>query len=266
LPAEEFPIIPQATQKPLEKISNSKLKDVLASVVSMTAVSDSRPEITGVLLAIDRAGMRVAATDSFRLAEKKLTRLEKDVAGEVKYIIPQRTIQEVIKILGEHSQSETKIIFENNQIFLETDHVWVVSRLIDGNYPDYQQIIPQQTNFLFKLDKDELIANIRLAGVFSSRVNEVKLIFNQKNKKLLIISADPDLGANQAEIPFEIEKKEGTKDKLEINFNHRFLLEGLTNIAGKKVIFGLNGETAPGVLKSATDNSYLYLLMPIKTN
>lgn len=263
LPADEFPIIPKLSQKVFHTISNEDLKNALSSVVTMTSLSDSRPEITGILFWADKTGIKIVATDSFRLAEKKLTKGE-GLAGdeELKYIIPQRTIYELIKILSENLKEKTKITFENNQVLFETGGVQVVSRLIDGSYPDYQQIIPQQTTHLLKADKDELLSAVRLASIFSSKINEVKLTFDLKKKKLFIAGADPDLGTNQSEINIELEKP--LNKILEISFNHRYLLDGLNNLSGKKISIGLNSEAAPGILKSVADASYLYLIMPIK--
>lgn len=268
LPADEFPIIPKLTQKVFQEVENNKLKEALMSVVSMASVSDSRPEITGILFVADNLNTKFVATDSFRLAEKKMGGSGEKTGEEIKKIIPQRTISELIKILAEDPNGKTKITIENNQIFFETGNVQLVSRLIDGNYPDYQQIIPQQTKFLFKLEKEDLVSSLKLASVFSSKINEVKLNFNPKSQKLTINSEDPDLGTNESEIDIELEKMEDDLQikNLEIGFNYRFLLDGLSNLSGKKIIFGLNNSSSPGIVKSANDNSYLYLLMPIKAS
>ena len=269
LPAEEFPIIPKFSQKFSYKIPSETLKEALSSVVSVAAISDSRPEITGVFLMFENSKVLVAATDSFRLAEKTilLENKKESTKQEIKTILPQKTAQELTKILSENTGKEVSIGFENNQIFLKIGDFQIVSRLIDGVYPDYQQIIPRESAFSLALDKEELISSIRLASVFSSKINETKFKFDLKRKKLTVSSADPEVGTNESEIALEVEKPETPSDKiLEISFNHRFLLDGLNNLKGKKAIFSLNSETTPGVLRSASDSSYLYLLMPINAN
>ena len=269
LPAEEFPIIPKFSQKFSYKIPSETLKEALSSVVSVAAISDSRPEITGVFLMFENSKVLVAATDSFRLAEKTilLENKKESTKQEIKIILPQKTAQELTKILSENTGKEVSIGFENNQIFLKIGDFQIVSRLIDGVYPDYQQIIPRESAFSLALDKEELISSIRLASVFSSKINETKFKFDLKRKKLTVSSADPEVGTNESEIALEVEKPETPSDKiLEISFNHRFLLDGLNNLKGKKAIFSLNSETTPGVLRSASDSSYLYLLMPINAN
>ncbi len=269
LPAEEFPIIPKFSQKFSYKIPSETLKEALSSVVSVAAISDSRPEITGVFLMFENSKVLVAATDSFRLAEKTilLENKKESTKQEIKTILPQKTAQELTKILSENTGKEVSIGFENNQIFLKIGDFQIVSRLIDGVYPDYQQIIPRESAFSLALDKEELISSIRLASVFSSKINETKFKFDLKRKKLTVSSADPEVGTNESEIALEVEKPEAPGDKiLEISFNHRFLLDGLNNLKGKKAIFSLNSETTPGVLRSASDSSYLYLLMPINAN
>ncbi len=261
LTAEEFPIIPKTTQKNFSIIENKTLKDALLSVVGITSLSDSRPEITGILFNSDKSGIKFVATDSFRLAEKRIIRPEG--TEDISQIIPQRTIQELIKILSDDPNNKIKITFENNQVFFETGEIQLVSRLIDGSYPDYQQIIPGETEFIFKLDKDQLINSVRLASVFGSKINEVKLSFNLKKKKLVILAADPDLGTNESELEIEIEKA-NKKEAFEIGFNYRYLLEGLSNLTGKKALLGFSNETSPGIIRSSVDSSYLYLIMPIK--
>lgn len=261
LTAEEFPIIPRATQKNFLILDNIKLKEAMASIAGMTSISDSRPEITGVLFSGDKSGIRLVATDSFRLAEKTIIKTEG--TANISQIIPQRTVQELIKILGDNPGDKIKITFENNQVFFETGDIQLVSRLIDGSYPDYKQIIPGDTEIIVKLDKDQLISSVRLASVFGSKINEVKLSFNLKKKKLVILAADPDLGTNESELEIDVEKA-NKKEALEVSFNYRYLLDGLSNLVGKKVVFGFNGETSPGIMRSSVDGSYLYLIMPIK--
>jgi DNA polymerase-3 subunit beta len=137
--------------------------------------------------------------------------------------------------------------------------VQLISRLIDGQYPDYQQIIPKDFSTQILLEKEQLVNVIKIAGLFSTRVNDVKFFF-QKNR-LDILSADPDLGENKSQIDAEIKGKEITA-----SFNYRYLLEGLSNIAAKRVFMGLNSDAAPAVIRSQDEDGFTCLIMPIKNN
>jgi len=256
LPADEFPIIPKIKNDPILEINNSSLKEGLARVAGSVAISESRPEISGVLFKIDKEGLKLAATDSFRLAEKT-ERMDK-IKSEYSMILPQRTAQELIRILGE-KEGMTKIILGSNQILFETDEIQIISRLIDGQYPDYQQIIPKNFSTQLWLNREEFLNAVRIAGFFSSKVNNIK--FSIGTGKIEILSQDPDLGENKTQIQAEVKGK-----GLKIEFNYRYLLDGLNNIPAKQIFLGFSSESSPAVLKSAEADDYLYVVMPIKIN
>jgi len=179
LEAKEFPIIPKIKDKPLIRIKGGVLKANLSQVVEMTSLSDSRPEISGVLMNFEKNTIKLAATDSFRLAEKIISHNQKESINQA-MIIPQKTIQELIRILGEKEAAndnqgqEVEIILGNNQVLFNLGDVQIISRLIEGQYPDYQQIIPKNFTTHATLIRTELINNIRVASLFSGKVNNVQ--------------------------------------------------------------------------------------------
>jgi len=144
----------------------------------------------------------------------------------------------------------------------ETKHaqIQVVSRLIEGEYPNYQEIIPKKFTTQLILDRAEFLNQIKTASLFSGKINEVKIKVNPKEKKVLIFSQSPDIGNYQSSISGKIEG-----DPIEISFNHRFLLEGISGIKSSELIFEMNGDSNPGLLKPVGDDTYLYVVMPIKT-
>lgn len=259
LAADDFPIIPKIKNPPLIEIRSNLLKEGLAQVVGSAALSESRPEIAGILLKFNKEGLKLVATDSFRLAEKVILDISKKSQNEGVLILPQRTAQELIRILSE-KEGMIKVTVGNNQILFEVDETQLISRLVDGQYPDYQQIIPKSFGTQIIVDREELLNTVRIASLFSSKVNSIKFII--QNNKLEILSQDPDLGENKSQIPIETKGKAN----LEINFNYRYLLDGLVNIADKKIFLGFNSEATPAILKPEGRNDYLYIVMPIKTN
>lgn len=258
LSADEFPIIPKIKENPLIKINGGILKDGLAQVVGMTSFSESRPEISGVCLKFEKDLIKLAATDSFRLAEKKLETKFDPVQNISQIIVPQRSIQELVRILSE-KDSEVEIILSNNQILFDLGYSQIISRLIEGQYPDYQQIIPQEFQTQIVVNRSDLINNIRIASLFSGKVNNIQLSIFPKNSSIDISAKDIDLGENKSQLEAKITGKD-----LDVVFNYRYLLDGLNNIFSDKVIIGLNSSSSPVAIKPVGDDSYNYIVMPIK--
>ncbi|KKS68041.1 MAG: polymerase III subunit beta protein [Parcubacteria group bacterium GW2011_GWC2_42_6] len=258
LPADDFPIIPNIKDELIAEFDGVALKNGLDKVAAMAAVSELRPEITGVLFKFNKGNLKLAATDSFRLAEYILAGFDKKNQADESFIVPQRTVQELIKILGER-QGQLKLILGGNQILLAGDDWQLVSRLVEGQYPDYQQIIPNNYALQVTVDKNELVNTVRLAGIFSSKINDVQFVF--RDSKLEVISQDSDLGENKSVLSIEAKGKD-----LTVSFNYRYFLDGLQNIEDKKIFIGLGSESAPAVLKGTGNEKYLYVIMPIKGN
>ena len=258
LPADDFPIIPKIKEPASIEIKNSVFKDGLSQVVGAASLSESRPEIAGILLKPEKNNLKLVATDSFRLAEKIIFDADKKAEFVQPLIIPQRTVQELIRILAE-KEGDLKICLGSNQVLFDVDETQLISRLIDGQYPDYQQIIPTSFAIQAIVDKEELLNAIRIAGLFSSKINDVK--FSLQSGKLEILSQDRDLGENKTDLPAETKGK-----NIQVVFNYRYLLEGLGNITTKQVFLGLNSESSPAIIKPVGDDTYLYLIMPIKAS
>ncbi|MBU2036596.1 DNA polymerase III subunit beta, partial [Patescibacteria group bacterium] len=258
LSADDFPIIPEIKDQTLIKLKDNELKDALIKVVGAASLSESRPEITGVLFKFNKQELRLAATDSFRLAEKVISDPKRKSEEIKSLIVPQRTIQEVIRVLGEKN-SETKICLGEGQILFDSGETQVISRLIDGQYPDYQQIIPKEFPSQAIMEKADLLSVIRAAAVFSNKTNSIK--FFLKEGELEVLAQDTDLGENKSQIKAQTKGK-----KIEVDFNYRYLLDGLANIDTKQVFLGMISDSNPAILKPVGDELYIYLVMPIKAN
>jgi len=255
--SKEFPIIPKVRGGSILKIEALKLKQAFSQVVNFTSLSDIRPEISGVLMDFNSKGIKFVATDSFRLGEKALS-----IKNETKtsVIIPLRTIQELIRILSEQDKDElVEILIEQNQILFKTPDIQLISRLIEGTYPNYEQLISKQFETNLILDRDEFLNTVKIASLFSSKINDLRLKVVPKKSLVEIFAQDTEIGENTSELKGEIKGKE-----VEIIFNHKYLLDGLNNIDSNKVILGLNGETNPGILKPVGDPGFVYVIMPIK--
>jgi len=262
---EEFPIIPKITDDQFYlEINNSILKNSLISIIDSVGVN-ARPEFNGILFDYQSTLLKLAATDSFRLSEKTIfnTQFESNFNKNFKIIIPAKTIFECIKELQNNENGKTIIYVDSSQILFKTENTEIISRLISGEFPQYQQIIPSGAETEILLGKNELINALKLAGIFTDRLNEIKFNFQKDLKNIEIFSHSQSLGENKYLIPAKI--KSSAKNAIpETIFNWRFFLDGIKNIESENVFIGLNSPNKPALIKSPEDVSWFYVLMPIK--
>jgi len=256
---KEFPIIPTIEKKRGGiEIDTPGLRDSLARVVIAGEATDLRPEIAGVLFVGERSSLKLAATDSFRLAESKILgkqiRLKNRESFEV--TVPIKTAHELARSLTE---DETVTMYtENNQALFETESVSLTTRLIEGAFPDYSSIVPKDIDTKVVAKREELINALKLASSFASRSNDVNI--KVKDKKIIeVYSSDSAVGENSYLIPAKIEGP-----AVESIFNWKYLLDGTRAIVGKEIMLGLSGSDKPALIKSPGDDTYFYILMPIK--
>ncbi|MFH1180839.1 MAG: DNA polymerase III subunit beta [bacterium] len=277
LDPNEFPAIPVLSDGESLELPAGLLCEGLSRVAGIAAPSTTRPEISGVYFIFQKGMVKMVATDSFRLGEKTIiNKKDGEVGKDRSFILPQKAAREVINIFGQR-EGDVKIYFSPNQVMFEasmaeTKHpqVQLVSRLIEGEFPDYQEIIPQTYTSRVAVLKKELLNQVKAAGLFSGRTNEIKLKINPKTKgegEVEIMSQSQDLGEYRGLIRSEVKGK-----GLEISFNHRFLLEGLSSQSSdqakdgknEEIIFELTGEDGPAILKTDQEPGFVYVLMPIK--
>ncbi len=262
---EDFPIIPEFNNVDYLEVDNEKLCQSISQVVDIPINSQSRPEISGVYFNFFKNNIKVVSTDSFRLAEKIIT-LEKPVKKEQSFILPQRSVREILNIL-DGKRGVIKIFFSNNQVLFELPMeeikhplIQIISRLIDGEYPNYQDIIPNKFKTSVILKKDEFFNQIKTASLFSDKNNEVKILVNKEKGEVEILSKNPNIGENKSTILAKIDG-----DSISMSFNYKFLIDGLSNIKSSEVVFDISKEEGACVLKPVGDFSYIYVVMPIKS-
>lgn len=263
--SEDFPLIPKVNnEQNVIFLDSPFFCQALNQITDFVSPSIARPEISGVLFLFQKDILKLTATDSFRLGEKTLF-LEKPLGFESSFILPQKTAKEIVNIFG-NREGRLKISFNLNQVLFELPMVEIshpqihfFSRLIDGEYPKYQEIIPKKYETQIIVDRNEFLNHIKIASFFSSRINEVKLKINPKKTGFDILSQNPETGNYHSFLPAKIKGKD-----TEVSFNHRFLIEGISHIKSSEIIFELNGESGPAVLKPVGDESFIYVVMPIK--
>ena len=262
---EEFPIIPQLKDGQIVKVDNFSFCQALSQIINIPSSSTARPEISGIYFIFESNLIKMVATDSFRLAEKKIF-INTNLSKKHSLILPQSAAKEVVSVFSE-KQGDLKICFSPNQILFEymmseTDHpqIQFISKLISGEYPNYEEIIPKKYKTEVEVQRKELLNQIKSASLFSGKVNEVKLKISPKNNKIEVLSQSPDLGEYKS---FFIGDVKG--EELIVSFNHRFLIDGIAEIKKDKLTFKLTDEDGPAALKPLGDEDYLYIIMPIKS-
>lgn len=258
---DDFPIIPKIkNNNSYIEIQNSVLKDIFTSVVN-SITKDSKPEFNGILCDYQNSIIKFISTDTFRLSEKTILNnyFKSNIDNTFKVIIPSKTINEVIKETQLNEDGKMNIFFDQTQIAFKSENTEIISRLINGEFPEYQQIIPKSYEIEIILNKNELINAIKLVGIFTDRLNEIKLITKENIKNVEIFSHNNIFGANKYLIPAKIKG-----EPIEVIFNWKFLLDGIKNINSENIFLGLNNSNKPAIIKSSEDTSYFYILMPIK--
>lgn len=251
---EEFPILPKVKKTSSFRVESYLLKQGIEKVLPAVSASEFKPELAGVFFNFAPRTLRLAATDTFRLAEKTISLDGKD--GEsFSFILPQRVALELARVLQD--KEEIKIGTGENQALFEAEGIKIISRLIEGNFPEYGGIIPKQFENTSHIKREEYIQAVRSASIFSSKIQEVVLKF--KEKILEIASANAEVGQHHMTIPVASGGKE-----ISISFNYRYLLDGLSALDEEELFMGVNSENTPSLLRNKEDGSFLYVLMPIR--
>lgn len=258
LAAEEFPLIPAVEQHEQLSCSAVSLREALPKVLFAAAHDETRPEISGIYLAASGKRLTMVATDSYRLAECT-AQLNHAAAKDVHAIVPARTMQELLRMLGQED-AEVKLALTPNQILITYDDGELVSRLIDGQYPEYQQVIPERHETRVVVPTADLRQAVRAASLFSRPgINDLQLSVDAEKKELSLQTSNTQIGENRQTIVAAVEGEKNT-----IVFNGHYLLDGLNALEGDEVALEMTNSASPGVLRSIGDDHYLYIIMPIK--
>ena len=253
--AKDFPIIPKIKSKPLAIIPVKLLRNSLMTVLDSVAVSETRPELAGVFMDFNNDRIVFAATDSFRLTEKSVD--FKNVQKQ-SFIIPRNTVVELIRIA---SELEGDLVFNtsDNQVSFSNDDFEMVSRVVDGNYPDYKKVIPERCISRVLIKKDELDKTIRVAGLFSTNISDIKI--NCSEGKMAVLAKNADKGEIETLIDASLKNQ-----PFEVSLNFRYLLDGLKILDTEKVVMEFTGQGSPLVIRPNDDKKdVVYLIMPLRS-
>lgn len=273
LDGKDFPIIPEYKEEYFFSFPAQELKRALSRLLFCISLNNARLELTGIHIFFHKDRIELAATDSFRLAEETIPFTEQGsgyntfLSQNPSLIIPGNTLHELIHIITPLS-TDVKIALKENQIFFEIDGVQIISRIINGKYPDYKQIIPKNFSLQAVLEKESFQRAVKISSSFSSyNSGEITLLFQPEEKTCTISSESQEIGANKTTLPVEIVS--GT-EPLKIIFNPRYVLEGINALSGEKILFLANDGVTPAALRTQDEKNasfgenYLYIVMPIR--
>ncbi len=256
--ADDFPELPTINESSSIRYSvkTEDFKQAVAQTIITTSNDSTRPVLTGVYWHSYEGQLVLAATDGYRLSERILV----STTSEVSAIIPTQTLQEVMRTITDDGE-EVDILFDETQVRFRINEAEIISRLIDGNFPDYRQLIPKQSDTSITIDKAEFVRIVKIAGLFARESGgSINLTSDEEKKSLSIHSIASQLGENTSEATAVV------KGSGQITLNSRYLTEALSVIDGDEIEFSFSGKISPCILKSTDKNTnYYHIIMPLKS-
>ena len=260
--AEEFPPIPSVSDGTATKVAAKALREAVHQVVLAAAVEDSRPVLTGVNIEMEGNRLTLAAADGFRLAVHH-TQLMEPVGEKLSVIVPSRTLQEVERLIESDDPVEITITPQRSQALFRLKNVEIVSQLIQGTFPNYSQLIPQEHTTRVVVDLAELQRATRTASIFAkdgSGIIRLQMAPSEGggSGKLTISSRAEEVGDNTGELEAAVEGAEGR-----IAFNSRYLSDVLGVLGKDKVALEMTTSSSPGVIRPVEGDNYIHVVMPM---
>ncbi|HTB48521.1 MAG TPA: DNA polymerase III subunit beta [Verrucomicrobiae bacterium] len=253
--ADDFPVMPAISGGNSWALDGALFKRGLQQVVFAASSDETRPVLTGVLLQTLGGKLYMAATDSYRLAEKQLGANKQDV----QLLIPASAMQDLLRVLGD-ADEKIQITHDDQQVLFQVADVELVTRLVEGKYPDYRKLIPEKFTTESKLKRADLINIAKVSSLFAREsAGSITLEADEKSGKLSIRSVASQLGENTATADAKVTGSGS------ITLNARYLLDALNALTGDEVVFGFNGKLEPTLLHDPAAPDYQHVIMPLKS-
>jgi DNA polymerase-3 subunit beta len=264
LPKDDFPILPEVKKEKVFKIKGSLLQEMIHKTIFAVSTDETRYVLNGVFFQVENEKLKMVATDGHRLAyiHKKL-----EGKGEAKtnVIIPTKTLNELSKVISDASKGKeekdeitVEVVTTENQIKFTVEGVEIISRLIEGQFPNYEQVIPKESDKKVEVSCSELsAATKRVAILTSEKSNSIR--YQIKPGKISISSKTPDMGEAKEEIDASYKGEE-----ISIAYNAKYVLDVLKNVGTEQVVIELTQPLSPGILKPKGDSDYLCVIMPMR--
>ena len=254
-PHEDFPTIPRVSGENSFSLNSTEFVKGLKSVWYSSSVSSIKPELSSVYIYCDGEFVVFVATDSFRLAEKKIKIKKTKDFGQI--LLPYKNIPDIIKVL-ESINDEVEVNLDKNQVSFAYKGIYLISRVIDGTFPDYKQIIPKTSTTEVVVLKQDFVNTLKLSNVFSDKFNQINIKIDPSDKKAHIKTKNNDVGENVTILDSVI-----TGEAIDINFNYKYIIDCFQSIDSDSVNLIFNGLNKPVIISPVSDTSFRYIVMPM---
>lgn len=258
LRAEDFPSLPSPAAETRTTVPAQAFVDTALQVSRSASRDETRPVLTGVLISATERELRMVATDSYRLSVKR-TELEQPLQGTIEANVPARALAELARIVQGAELEELAVSVGANQIVFELGETVLSSRLIDGQFPNYRQLLPESVEHELRLSSQEMVDVVRRISLMAQKNAPLRLAFSEG--QLVVSAVTPDVGeASEAlAVPF-------SGEQFEIGFNPEFLRDGLESVESEELVLKLISPLRPGLIESPDEGEFVYLIMPIRLN
>ncbi|MFZ2038903.1 MAG: DNA polymerase III subunit beta [Minisyncoccia bacterium] len=255
VPVDDFPTIPKISDGEVFKISSNLFIKGLKSVLHSASISNVKLELSSVYIHSLENELIFVATDSFRLAEKRIK--VKNIPDNISLLIPFKNVADLLKTLDDVKE-DIDISYNKNQISLHLDQLYLVSRAVDGNFPNYQQIIPKDSKTEVIVLKQDLISVLKISNIFSDSFNQINIKVLGKDKKIEFKTKNTNIGETTNSLLADINGED-----IDINFNYKYIIDCFSSIDSDSISLQFNGINKPLLIKGSPDNSFVYIVMPM---
>lgn len=256
--SDEFPLIPKIEKGIEFTMSVDAFHEAITETVFAASMNTSRPVLSGILMVGEGQSVKLVATDSYRLAEKTVN-VSKKLTEAVNSIVPAKTMMELAKIISKAGSKDVKVNISKNQVLFSIDGIELISRLIEGKFPDYEKIIPAEQKTKVEVSVEDLSLVLKRVSLFARENNNSVKLSVTNDGKMSVSSEETKVGEEKAELNVKLE---GENNK--ISLNAQYLLDVLTYIKDDKVFFIVNDKAAPAVIRPVKQENYVYIIMPLK--
>jgi DNA polymerase-3 subunit beta len=257
LGAADFPKFPEVVVDKTISLPASVMGAVVRQVARSVSRDETRATLTGVLVVVEGPSLRMVSTDSYRLAMSEVV-LEENAGEGIEVVVPGKALDEVTRLASD--AGTISIGLSENQIVFEFGSTTFVTRRIEGNFPNYKQIIPKEAGTFIEISGEELAAAVKRVSLMALHNSPVKLSVNVADQTLSLAAATQDVGDASEDL---MVKTEG--EDVHIAFNHSFLMDGLNSAGSETVRIEIKDHEKPGLIKSVAEEGFLYVLMPVRT-
>jgi DNA polymerase-3 subunit beta len=258
LRAEDFPTLPSPSSETRITLPMGAFMETVSRVARSASRDETRPVLTGILMSASGQELRMVATDSYRLSVKE-TALEASLPDALEANIPARALQELVRIAQQAPGDSVSVSVGQNQAIFELGEIVLSSRLIDGQFPNYRQLLPESVEHELRLSSAEVTDVVRRISLLAQKNAPLRLSFSEGT--LTISAQTPDVGEASEAIPVPFHG-----EPFEIGFNPEFLRDGLESIDSEELVLKLISPLRPGLIESPDTGDFVYLIMPIRLN